>query len=61
MLAYVLGTRTDKVFLKLKILLEPFGISKFYTNIALQHGYNSLTKAKRFLAHNIPVLFSLLK
>ena len=31
-LAYVLGTRTDNVFLKLKTLLEPFGISKFYTD-----------------------------
>jgi len=31
-LAYVLGNRTDKVFLKLKALLEPFGISKFYTD-----------------------------
>lgn len=29
-LAYVLGNRTDKVFLKLKNLLEPFGINKFY-------------------------------
>ena len=31
-LAYVLGTRTDNGFLKLKTLLEPFGISKFYTD-----------------------------
>jgi insertion element IS1 protein InsB len=31
-LAYVLGDRTDNVFLKLKGLLEPFGISKFYTD-----------------------------
>ena len=31
-LAYVLGERTDKVFLKLKDLLEPFGITKFYTD-----------------------------
>ncbi len=31
-LAYVLGDRTDNVFLKLKTLLEPFGISKFYTD-----------------------------
>ncbi len=29
-LAYVLGDRTDNVFLKLKGLLEPFGINKFY-------------------------------
>jgi insertion element IS1 protein InsB len=31
-LAYVLGSHTDNVFLKLKALLEPFGISKFYTD-----------------------------
>lgn len=31
-LAYVLGTRTDNVFVKLKTLLEPFGIKKFYTD-----------------------------
>jgi insertion element IS1 protein InsB len=31
-LAYVLGTRTDNVFLQLKTLLETFGISKFYTD-----------------------------
>jgi insertion element IS1 protein InsB len=31
-LAYVFGRRKDKVFLKLKGLLEPFGITKFYTD-----------------------------
>ncbi len=31
-LAYVLGSRPDEVFLKLKKLLEPFGIKKFYTD-----------------------------
>ena len=31
-LAYVLGSRTDEMFLKLKKLLEPFGITKFYTD-----------------------------
>jgi insertion element IS1 protein InsB len=31
-LAYVLGNHTDNMFLKLKALLEPFGISKFYTD-----------------------------
>ena len=30
-------------------------------NIARQHSYDSLTKAERFLSHNIPQLFSLLK
>jgi len=31
-LAYVLGDRKDAVFLKLKALLEPFGIRQFYTD-----------------------------
>ena len=31
-LAYVLGARTDEMFLKLKKLLEPFGITQFYTD-----------------------------
>ncbi len=31
-LAYVFGRRKDKVFLKLKALLEPFGITRFYTD-----------------------------
>ncbi len=31
-LAYVLGRRKDEVFLKLKGLLEPFGITRFYTD-----------------------------
>ena len=31
-LAYVLGSRTDNVFVQLKTLLEPFGIKKFYTD-----------------------------
>lgn len=31
-LAFVLGNRTDEVFLKLKQLLEPFGITQFYTD-----------------------------
>ena len=31
-LAYVLGLRTDEIFLKLKQLLEPFGITEFYTD-----------------------------
>jgi predicted transposase YbfD/YdcC len=30
-------------------------------NLARQHGYDSLTKAERFLSHNIPQLFSLLQ
>ena len=31
-LAYVFGRRTDEVFLKLKALLEPFGIKRYYTD-----------------------------
>ncbi len=31
-LAYVLGARKDTVFLELKALLEPFGITRFYTD-----------------------------
>jgi insertion element IS1 protein InsB len=31
-LAFVLGTRQDEVFLQLKKLLEPFKIKKFYTD-----------------------------
>lgn len=31
-LAYVFGTRKGEVFLKLKALLKPFEISKFYTD-----------------------------
>ena len=32
MLAYVFGRRKDIVFLKLKALLEPFGITRYYTD-----------------------------
>src|SRR5262249_46968467 len=31
-LAYVVGRRPDEVFLKLKVLLEPFGIKRYYTD-----------------------------
>ncbi len=31
-LAYVFGRRKDDVFLRLQKLLEPFGITKFYTD-----------------------------
>jgi insertion element IS1 protein InsB len=33
-LAYVVGTRTDAVFLKLQALLAPFGITRYYTDKA---------------------------
>jgi insertion element IS1 protein InsB len=32
MLAYILGPRKDEAFIKLKALLEPFGITRFYTD-----------------------------
>jgi insertion element IS1 protein InsB len=31
-LAYVFGRRKDEVFVKLKALLEPFGITRYYTD-----------------------------
>jgi len=31
-LAYVFGRRQDQVFLRLKALLEPFGLTRFYTD-----------------------------
>jgi insertion element IS1 protein InsB len=31
-LAYVFGRRQDAVFLQLKALLEPFGITRYYTD-----------------------------
>ena len=31
-LAYVLGKRQDQAFLELKALLQPFGISRYYTD-----------------------------
>jgi insertion element IS1 protein InsB len=31
-LAYMFGRRQDEVFLKLKALLEPFGITRYYTD-----------------------------
>ena len=31
-LAYVLGSRKDEAFIKLKVLLAPFGIMRFYTD-----------------------------
>jgi insertion element IS1 protein InsB len=33
-LAYVVGTRKDAVFLKLQALLDPFGITRYYTDQA---------------------------
>jgi len=33
-LAYVMGTRKDAVFLKLRALLAPFGLTRYYTDKA---------------------------
>ena len=33
-LAYIVGTRKDAVFLKLRALLAPFGITRYYTDKA---------------------------
>jgi insertion element IS1 protein InsB len=35
-LAYVFGRREDQAFLKLKALLEPFGIRRFYGHVPNQ-------------------------
>jgi insertion element IS1 protein InsB len=54
-LAYVRGTRKDVVFLKLKALLAPFGITRYYTDKAgvyqrhlppAQHTASKLTMPK---------------
>ena len=54
-LAYVVGTRKDAVFLKLKTLLAPFGITRYYTDKAgvyqrhlppAQHTVGKLTMQK---------------
>jgi insertion element IS1 protein InsB len=54
-LAYVVGTRKDAVFLKLKALLTPFGITRYYTDKAgvyqrhlppAQHTVSKLTMQK---------------
>ena len=54
-LAYVVGTRKDAVFLKLNSLLTPFGITRYYTDKAgvyqrhlppAQHTVEKLTMQK---------------
>ena len=54
-LAYVVGTRKDAVFLKLRALLAPFGITRYYTDKAgvyqrhlppAQHTVGKLTMQK---------------
>ena len=54
-LAYVIGTRKDAVFLKLRALLTPFGVTRYYTDKAgvyrrhlspTQHTVGKLTMQK---------------
>ena len=54
-LAYVIGTRKDAVFLKLRALLTPFGVTRYYTDKAgvyqrflphTQHTVGELTMQK---------------
>ncbi len=49
-LAYVFGSRTDEVFLKLKELLNPFGIRKYCTDGWGAYKRNLPVDAKRLLA-----------
>jgi insertion element IS1 protein InsB len=48
-LAYVLGTRQDRMFLKLKRMLKPFDITKFYTD-NLKTYERHLTKNERIVS-----------
>ena len=48
-LAYVLGQRQDRMFLKLKRMLQPFGINKFYTD-KLGTYERHLVKAERTIS-----------
>lgn len=48
-LAFVLGRREDRMFLKLKQLLKPFGITKFYTD-KLKTYERHLTKNERLVS-----------
>ena len=59
-LVYVVGTRKDAVFLKLRALLAPFGITRYYTDKAgvyqrhlppEQHTVGKLTLQKIELKH----------
>ena len=55
-LAYVFGRRKDEVFKKLKKLLEPFGIKKFYTDDwgAYERNNQRSTKTNMSLERKIP-------
>jgi insertion element IS1 protein InsB len=46
-LAYVFGHRQDEAFLKLKALLEPFGITKYYTDGVLTRAISILISISR--------------
>ena len=48
-LAFVLGRRQDRMFLKLKKLLKPFGITKFYTD-KLKTYERHLSKEERIIS-----------
>ena len=59
-LAYVVGTRKDEVFLKLRALLASFGITRYYTDTAgvyqrhlppAQHTVGKLTRQKSERKH----------
>jgi insertion element IS1 protein InsB len=43
-LAYVFGRRTDEVFVKLKTLLKPFGIRRYYTDCWGAYKRNLISK-----------------
>jgi IS1 family transposase len=50
-LGYVFGRRKDTVFLRLKALLEPFGITRYYTD---GWGTHSSRTGRRCLIHPDP-------
>ena len=47
-LAYVFGRREDQAFLKLKALLAPFGITRFYTD-----GWGAYQRHLDLLLHDV--------
>jgi insertion element IS1 protein InsB len=49
-LAFMLGRRQDRVFLRLKKLLKPFGITKFYTDNSKTYERH-LSKEERTVIH----------
>jgi insertion element IS1 protein InsB len=51
-LAYVFGRRTDEVFLQLKALLTPFGITRYYTDYWGAYERNLAPEVHRPGKHN---------